>query len=80
VHVGGQNAVDGSGNIVGKGDVAAQTEQFRRSKGGAVEVSEPNRKAGQTPKRRITWPRWLAFGDKTIWDWASLLIVPLVLA
>ena len=27
VHVGGQNAVDASGNIVGKGDIAAQTEQ-----------------------------------------------------
>jgi enamine deaminase RidA (YjgF/YER057c/UK114 family) len=27
VHVGGQNAVDASGHIVGKGDVAAQTEQ-----------------------------------------------------
>ena len=27
VYVGGQNAVDSSGNIVGKGDIAAQTEQ-----------------------------------------------------
>jgi enamine deaminase RidA (YjgF/YER057c/UK114 family) len=27
VHVGGQNAVDASGNIVGKGDIATQTEQ-----------------------------------------------------
>ena len=27
LYVGGQNAVDGSGNIIGKGDIAAQTEQ-----------------------------------------------------
>ena len=27
VHVGGQNAADSSGNVVGKGDVAAQTRQ-----------------------------------------------------
>ena len=27
VYVGGQDSVDASGNIVGKGDVAAQTEQ-----------------------------------------------------
>lgn len=27
VYVGGQNAVDASGNIVGRGDIAAQTEQ-----------------------------------------------------
>ena len=27
IYVGGQNAVDGDGNIVGEGDLAAQTEQ-----------------------------------------------------
>ena len=27
VHVGGQNAVDSSGSVIGKGDIAAQTEQ-----------------------------------------------------
>ncbi len=27
VYIGGQNAVDASGDVVGKGDVAAQTEQ-----------------------------------------------------
>jgi enamine deaminase RidA (YjgF/YER057c/UK114 family) len=40
VYVGGQDLVDASGNIVGKGDVAAQTEQVlanvrRRSPPGA---------------------------------------------
>jgi hypothetical protein len=32
------------------------------------------------PTERMTWPRWLGLGDKTIWDRASLLVVPLVLA
>lgn len=31
IYVGGQNAVDGSGQIVGKGDIAAQTEQVFRN-------------------------------------------------
>jgi enamine deaminase RidA (YjgF/YER057c/UK114 family) len=31
IYVGGQNAVDASGNIVGKGDLAAQTEKALRN-------------------------------------------------
>ena len=31
VYVGGQNAVDGSGNIVGRGDIGAQSEQVARN-------------------------------------------------
>jgi enamine deaminase RidA (YjgF/YER057c/UK114 family) len=31
IYVGGQNAVDASGEIVGKGDLAAQTEQVFRN-------------------------------------------------
>ena len=31
VYVGGQNAVDASGNIVGKGDLKAQSEQDSRT-------------------------------------------------
>jgi enamine deaminase RidA (YjgF/YER057c/UK114 family) len=31
IYVGGQNAADGSGQIVGKGDIAAQTEQVFRN-------------------------------------------------
>ncbi|MGE0540297.1 MAG: RidA family protein [Dehalococcoidia bacterium] len=31
VYVGGQNAVDASGSVVGKGDIAAQTEQVFRN-------------------------------------------------
>jgi len=31
VYIGGQNAVDASGNIVGKGDIAAQCEQVARN-------------------------------------------------
>src|SRR5215217_7093826 len=37
------------------------------------------RKAEQPSKRRILWPRWTGFGDKTIWDWLQLLVVPLML-
>jgi uncharacterized protein YjbI with pentapeptide repeats len=38
------------------------------------------RKAEPPSKRRIGWPRWTGFGNKTIWDWLQLLIVPLMLA
>src|SRR4051812_3148280 len=31
IYVGGQNAVDASGNLVGKGDLRAQTEQALRN-------------------------------------------------
>ena len=36
VYVGGQNAVDASGTIVGKGDMKAQTEQVLRNVGMAL--------------------------------------------
>jgi len=36
-------------------------------------------KADPPSKRRIRWPRWTGFGDKTIWDWLQLLVVPLML-
>src|SRR5699024_3296810 len=31
IYVGGQNAVDASGTIIGKGDIAAQTEQVLKN-------------------------------------------------
>jgi enamine deaminase RidA (YjgF/YER057c/UK114 family) len=37
IYVGGQDAVDGSGNIVGKGDLATQTEQVLRNIQAALE-------------------------------------------
>ena len=33
VYIGAQVAVDGAGNIVGKGDIAAQTQQILRNSG-----------------------------------------------
>ena len=38
------------------------------------------RKAEPDPRRRIRWPRWTGFGNKTVWDLLQLLIVPLMLA
>lgn len=39
IYVGGQDAVDGSGKIVGKGDLAAQTEQVLRNIQAALEAA-----------------------------------------
>jgi hypothetical protein len=49
VHVGGQNAVDGSGNIVGKGDVAAQTEQV------LANLREALAAGGAGPEHVVKW-------------------------
>ena len=49
VHVGGQNAVDGSGNIVGKGDVAAQTEQVLANLWAALAAG------GAGPEHVVKW-------------------------
>ena len=38
------------------------------------------RKAEPDARRRIRWPRWTGFGNKTVWDLLQLLIVPLMLA
>jgi enamine deaminase RidA (YjgF/YER057c/UK114 family) len=38
VYVGGQNAVDASGTVVGKGDIAAQTEQIFKNLEAALEA------------------------------------------
>lgn len=40
VWVGGQNAVDAGGNVVGKGDVAAQAEQVARNMLAALAAAE----------------------------------------
>ena len=49
VHVGGQNAVDASGNIVGKGDIAAQTEQVLANLRAALAAG------GAEPEHVIKW-------------------------
>jgi uncharacterized protein YjbI with pentapeptide repeats len=38
------------------------------------------RKVERVPKRRLTWPRWLGVGDKTLWDWVNLLVLPILLS
>ncbi len=49
VHVGGQNAMDASGNIVGKGDIAAQTEQVLANVRAALAAG------GAGPEHVIKW-------------------------
>jgi enamine deaminase RidA (YjgF/YER057c/UK114 family) len=56
VHVGGQNAVDDTGNIVGKGDVAAQTEQV------LLNVRTALAAGGAGPEHVIKWTVLLAEG------------------
>ena len=38
------------------------------------------RKTEPPSKRRIAWPKWTGFRNKTVWDFLQLLIVPLMLA
>lgn len=40
IYIGGQNAVDAAGNIVGKGDIAAQTEQILSNVQVALEAAD----------------------------------------
>ena len=56
VHVGGQNAVDGSGNIVGEGDVAAQTEQVLANLRAALAAG------GAKPEHVVKWNLFLVEG------------------
>ena len=56
VHVGGQNAVDASGDIVGKGDVAAQTEQVLANLRTALEAG------GAGPEHVVKWNLYLVTG------------------
>jgi enamine deaminase RidA (YjgF/YER057c/UK114 family) len=56
VYVGGQNAVDASGNIVGKGDIAAQTEQVLANVRAALAAG------GAEPEHVIKWNLLLVEG------------------
>ena len=49
IYVGGQDAVDADGNIVGVGDLAAQTEQALRNLRTALEA------AGAGPEQVVKW-------------------------
>jgi enamine deaminase RidA (YjgF/YER057c/UK114 family) len=57
VHVGGQNAVDASGNIVGKGDIAAQTEQVLANVRAALAAG------GAGPEHIIKWNIYVVEGQ-----------------
>jgi enamine deaminase RidA (YjgF/YER057c/UK114 family) len=57
IHVGGQNAVDASGNIVGKGNVAAQTEQVLRNMRAALAAG------GAKPEHVIKWNLFVVEGQ-----------------
>lgn len=49
IYVGGQDAIDAGGSIVGKGDIGAQTEQVLRNLRTALEA------AGATPEHVVKW-------------------------
>jgi enamine deaminase RidA (YjgF/YER057c/UK114 family) len=57
VYVGGQDAVDAAGNIVGKGDLGAQTEQVLNN----IKLALPA--AGARPENVIKWTIYLVHGQ-----------------
>jgi enamine deaminase RidA (YjgF/YER057c/UK114 family) len=57
IYVGGQNAVDAAGNIVGKGDIAAQTAQVFRN----LEIALAA--AGASLEHSIKWTIYLVQGQ-----------------
>jgi enamine deaminase RidA (YjgF/YER057c/UK114 family) len=57
VYVGMQNAVDGSGTIVGKGDIAAQTEQTLHNLETCLEA------VGAQPQHLVIWTIYIAQGQ-----------------
>ncbi len=56
VYVGGQDAVDASGNIVGKGDIAAQTEQVLTNLRAALAAG------GAKPEHVVKWNLFVVEG------------------
>jgi enamine deaminase RidA (YjgF/YER057c/UK114 family) len=57
VYIGAQWAVDKDGNIVGKGDIAAQTEQIFKNIEACLEA------AGAAPEHLIHWSIYVADGQ-----------------
>ncbi len=57
VYVGMQNAVDGSRNIVGRGDIAAQTAQVLKNLATCLE------EAGAKPEQIIHWDIYVTVGQ-----------------
>jgi enamine deaminase RidA (YjgF/YER057c/UK114 family) len=57
VHIGGQDALDASGEIVGKGDIVAQTEQILAKVRAALEAG------GARPEHIIQWNIYVVEGQ-----------------
>jgi enamine deaminase RidA (YjgF/YER057c/UK114 family) len=57
VHIGGQDAVNASGEIVGKGDIVAQTEQILANVRAALEAG------GARPEHIIKWNIYIVEGQ-----------------
>jgi enamine deaminase RidA (YjgF/YER057c/UK114 family) len=57
VYIGGQDAVDAQGNVVGKGDLGAQTEQVLKNIQAALAA------AGASPEHVIKWNIYIAPGQ-----------------
>jgi enamine deaminase RidA (YjgF/YER057c/UK114 family) len=58
VYVGAQNAVDGDRNIVGRGDIVAQTEQVLKNIGACLEA------AGAGPEHVVSWNIYVMDGQE----------------
>ena len=57
LYIGGQNALDASGNIIGKGDLKAQTEQVLRNIHAALSAG------GAEPRHVIKWNLYVVQGQ-----------------
>jgi enamine deaminase RidA (YjgF/YER057c/UK114 family) len=57
IYIGGQDAVDASGQIIGKGDIGAQTEQVMRNMQAALEA------AGASLEHVVKWNVYLVQGQ-----------------
>ena len=57
IYVGGQDAIDADGNIVGVGDIAAQTEQVLRNLRTALAA------AGAGPEHVVKWNIFIVDGE-----------------
>ena len=57
IHIGAQNSVDGEGKIVGRGDIAAQTEQVLKNIDVCLEA------AGAARENIISWSIYVAEGQ-----------------
>jgi enamine deaminase RidA (YjgF/YER057c/UK114 family) len=65
IYVGGQDAVDAEGNIVGVGDLAAQTEQVLRNLRTALEA------AGAKPEHVVKWSVLVVEGENLATGYAA---------